>query len=361
MSQLNMMMSRDPLGASPNKSSKARRIVAALFLVATLLFITYAFISFRGATTPTDYVGLGSGEVVVVVSRGDSLTSIAESLQKADVVMSVDAFLAAVKADDRSSTIGPGKYSLHSQMSGVGALQLMLDPTSRSQSRLVIPEGLTTDETVAIASKTSGLPTKGFTESLKSPQDLGLPTWAEDRPEGFMFPATYDLIGDETPTGVLKSMVTRFNQASTDLNLVSRAESIDITPYDSVIVASLLQAEGTPNDFGKVARVIYNRLEAGMPLQFDSTISYALGVQDLQLSADQLATKSPYNTHLNVGLPPTPINSPGDAAIDAALSPAKGKWLYFVTVDPSTGETKFTKSYDKFLKLKAEFQANMAE
>jgi UPF0755 protein len=102
---------------------------------------------------------------------------------------------------------------------------------------------------------------------------------------------------------------------------------------------------------------VYNRLEAKMPLQFDSTVSYALGLDELQLSADQLDTDSPYNTYKVTGLPPTPINSPGESALEAALSPAKGKWLYFVTVNPDTGETKFARSYEKFLRLKAEYRA----
>ena len=127
-----------------------------------------------------------------------------------------------------------------------------------------------------------------------------------------------------------------------------------------MIVASLLQAEAAPADFGKVARVIYNRLEADMPLQFDSTVSYALGVTKLQLSEEQLKTPSPYNTYLRRGLPPRPINSPGEAAIEAALSPPKGKWLYFVLIDPASRETKFAKTYDEFLKLKKQYQQNLS-
>jgi UPF0755 protein len=109
-----------------------------------------------------------------------------------------------------------------------------------------------------------------------------------------------------------------------------------------------------------VARVIYNRLAADMPLQLDSTVSYALGVTDLQLSEDQLRTASPYNTYLRRGLPPRPINSPGEAAIEAALTPPKGKWLYFVLVDPKTRETKFASTYEKFLVLKKQYQQNLS-
>jgi UPF0755 protein len=132
-------------------------------------------------------------------------------------------------------------------------------------------------------------------------------------------------------------------------------------PYEILIIASLIEAEVLPNDFAKAAAVVYNRLELGMPLQFDSTVSYALGITELLLSKEQLATDSPYNTYEVTGLPPTPINSPGEAAIEAALAPAKAKWLYFVTVDPTTRETKFARSYERFLKLKRQFQQNVAD
>jgi UPF0755 protein len=145
------------------------------------------------------------------------------------------------------------------------------------------------------------------------------------------------------------------------LDLVARAEEIGRTPYEVLIVASLVQAEVLPEDMRKAAAVVYNRLDDDMPLQFDSTVSYALGITELQLSADQLETESEYNTYQNTGLPPTPINSPGEAALEAALDPAKGKWLYFVTVNPDTRETKFARDYDRFLKLKSQLQEYLAE
>lgn len=142
---------------------------------------------------------------------------------------------------------------------------------------------------------------------------------------------------------------------------MARARDAGRDPYEVLIVASLVQAEVLPSDFTKAAAVVYNRLAQDMPLQFDSTVSYALGITELQLNAEQLATDSPYNTYQVKGLPPTPINSPGEAAIEAALAPAKAKWLYFVTVDPVTRETKFARTYDRFLKLKKEYQQNIAQ
>ena len=361
MSTLNSMMNSGSLPPSPNKRSISRRIVLLMILACLAGLIWVGFSVLRGTTTTSDYVGAGTSEVVVVVERGDSLRVIAEKLRTADVVMSVESFLAAVNSDERASSIGPGKYIMRDQMSGALALALMLDPTSRELNQMVLPEGLTLNETVAIASRTTGLAKANFKDALKAPGELDLPAYAEDRPEGFLFPATYDLSGDETASDVLRVLINRFSQTSADVGLEDRAATVGRTPYEVLTIASLLQAEGLPNDFAKVARVIYNRLDADMPLQLDSTVSYALGINDILLNAEQLATDSPYNTYMNAGLPPTPINSPGEAAIEAALAPASGEWLYFVTVDPEAGVTKFTKSYEKFLKLKAQFQANLAK
>lgn len=361
MSQLDRFLSAEPLPPSPNRRAPGRTvaIIAVLgSLVAILIAGSVVFV--QGMQGETDYPGPGSGEVTVVVQRGDSLRQIGERLQAADVVMSVQAFTGAAQDEPRATTIGPGRYTLRKQMRGADAVALMLDSRSRAQGRLLLPEGLTLSETVKAASTATGIPTADFDASLKSPADLGLPAWANDRPEGFMFPATYDLAGDEDATGVLRALIARFDQAASDVDLLGRARALDLSPYEVLTVASLLEAEVRPADFGKVARVIYNRLEADMPLQLDSTVAYATGADELMLTQEQMDTASPYNTYLTKGLPPTPINSPGEAALDAALAPAQGPWLYFVTVNPKTGETKFAKSYERFLRLKAELQANLA-
>src|SRR4029079_16172244 len=110
-----------------------------------------------------------------------------------------------------------------------------------------------------------------------------------------------------------------------------------------VIIASLVEAEARNSaDFGKVARVVYNRLEQGMPLQFDSTVNYALKADKEIVTYEDLGADSPYNTYKNTGLPTAPLNSPGGAAMTAAVNPTDGDWLYFVTTDPEAGTTKFT-------------------
>lgn len=328
---------------------------AGLIAVFAIIYGIYSLLG--GGSESSDYIGSGSGSVSVTVSRGDSLTKIGNTLQADGVVKSVESFTTAAANNEQSSSIGPGVYTMQLQMSGESALALMLDPASRAASRLVLPEGLRMDETVDLATSATGLPTTDFEQVLANPDALALPGWAESRPEGFMFPATYDLVGDENAETILGALVKRFNQSATSIDLEARAAQTDRSPYEILTVASLLEGEVIPEDFAKVAAVVYNRLKAKMPLQFDSTVSYALGLDELELSAEQLDTESPYNTYKVTGLPPTPINSPGESALEAALSPAKGKWLYFVTVNPDTGETKFARTYEKFLKLKAEYRA----
>ena len=175
-----------------------------------------------------------------------------------------------------------------------------------------------------------------------------------------MFPASYEVLPGRDAEEVLGGMVRRFTIASDEVKLERGAKRIGRTPYEVLIIASLVQAEAAPSDFRKVARVIYNRLEQGMKLQFDSTVNYALKTDTFFLTPDMLATQSPYNTFVIEGLPPTPINSPGQEAIEAALDPAGGDWLYFVTVDPDTLTTRFTSDYAQFLVWKQKFRDTYA-
>lgn len=361
MSQLEPFMSSEPLPPSRNRKSWPKRIAGVVTVGLAAVMIGASFLLLRGPDETTDFAGSGTGAATVVIERGDTLTRIARKLEKSGVILSADSFLNAAAVDERSATIGPGRYTLRKQMSSIAALELMLDPESRADSRLVLPEGLRLEQTVATAADATSLPKSDFQKVLQDPGQLGLPAWAKDRPEGFMFPASYELVGDESAKSVLRQLVKRFSQASGSVGLEQRAKEVGLSPYEVLVVASLLEAEVAPNDFRKAARVIYNRLDQDMPLQLDSTVSYALGISDIKLNEEQLKTASPYNTYVRRGLPPRPINSPGEAALEAALDPAKGEWLYFVAVDPQTRETKFTKSYDRFLQLKREFEANLAK
>ena len=326
-----------------------------VFIASAIAVVALIAVFFLTKSAP-DFSGPGQGKAIVSVVRGDSISGIANALTEADVVASPEAFINAANANAKSKSIGPGRYSMLKEMSGAGAVELMLDPKSRADSRLVLPEGLRINQSLAQASAATSIPVETFSESLKNAQALGLPGYAKGNAEGFLFPASYDLAGDETADTTLQMLFQRFNQASKEMNLEASAAALGRTAYDVMKVASLVQAEGHPNDYAKIARVIYNRLAIGMPLQLDTSVAYGLGITKLSLSANELRSNTPFNTYVNPGLPKTPINSPGAAAIKAALNPAKGPWLYFVTVNLDTGETKFAKNYNKFLKAKAELQ-----
>lgn len=359
MTTLNDLFTEGPLPPSRHSRTWGRRTTVAALAVGALVVLAGMIFAFTGTSESIDYSGEGSGEVTVVVGRGDSLTTIGKILVDAGVVKSTEAFVDASALNAQSGSIGPGQYTMREQMSSASALSLLLDPASRTDSRLVLREGLRLDQTLDAAAKATGLPKRDFERVIANADQLPLPDWAAAKPEGFMFPATYDLVGDETAQNIIDTLIERFNQSAASIRLEERASIVGKTPYEVMIIASLLEAELVPEDFAKGAAVVYNRLELDMPLQFDSTVSYALGIQELQLSAEQLKVQSPFNTYEVKGLPPNPINSPGEAAIEAAMTPAKGKWLYFVAVNPDTLETKFAKTYDRFLELKQVYREYM--
>ena len=300
-----------------------------------------------------DYPGAGSGEIVVQVERGATASDIAIELARLDVVKSAGAFRDAAKADPRSLRIQPGWYRLRREMKAVLALELLFDAKARIRSRYTVPEGTTVAGTLEVIAKSvDGTTLADLQEAAANPAALGLPAYAKGRLEGFLFPATYDVEPGTPPADVLRAMVERFDVAASELDLEARAQALGISPYDALIVASLVEAE-TPKDDerGKVAQVAYNRLKAKMPLGFDSTTQYALHKRKEQLTSADFERDGPYNTRKRRGLPPTPIGNPGEASLLAALEPEAGPWLYFVCVDPQ-GNSAFSASYDEFLRNK---------
>lgn len=294
-----------------------------------------------------DYTGEGTGAVTVEISEGQTSDDIAKTLHKHDVVKSAKAFERAAREDSRSRSIQAGAYQLRKQMSAKAALALLLSPeTSRlGIPRISIPAGKTLKEATALiqTSKAAKLPPNAVAAALRNPRALGLPAYARDNPEGFLYPATYDIPKGATAVSIIRQMTARFTQVAIRLKLPQTAQARQIDAYTAMKVASVIQAEtNRPQDYPKVARVIYNRMNRDMPLQMDSTIHYITGrTGSVFTPAEARAIKSPYNTYLNKGLPPTPINSPTEETLRAALNPAAGTWLFFVTVNLETGETLF--------------------
>lgn len=358
---LNMQAEHPRAPKDPKKRGRGALIAAILVFLAVLAVIAAVFVRNEVFASGEDYTGTGTGEVTVEVTEGQTLSDIGNTLKEQGVVASVQSFVDAAAANPKSESIAPGYYLLARRMSAQDALERMLDPASRVVIRVVVPEGLREDQVVARLSAASDLPKSRFVAVLRNADQLGLPKWAKGNAEGFLFPATYEFPPGTAPKDMVEAMITRWHEAADGLQFTTKAKKTGYSPYEVMVIASLVQAEGHPDDYGKVARVIYNRLAAGMPLQLDATVNYVLKKSDINLSRRQLATKSPYNTYKNTGLPPTPINQPGEAAMAAALEPDDGDWLYFVAVNPDTGETKFTSDYKEFLKFKREFEKYVAE
>jgi UPF0755 protein len=328
-------------------------VVALALLGGIALGGTKLYDSFVGVA---DYRGAGTGTVVVQIKPGDSASDIGGTLVAKGVVKSVKAFTNAAKDNSRSRALQPGFYALHAQMSGVAALTLLLDPTARVRGRVTLPEGLALAKVVDRLVRFTDLKRVDVIAALHNPAVLGLPPYAGSKPEGFLFPATYDVEPGSAAVDALAMMTERFAEEAAVLNLESGARALGRTPYDVVRIASIVEAETALDaDRAKVARVVLNRLAKGMPLQLDSTVNYIREEKKARLSLDDLDVESPYNTYKNKGLPPTPINSPGSKALAAALAPAAGDWLYFITIDKA-GHSLFTSSYGEFLRAKAKAQ-----
>ena len=310
-----------------------------------------------------DFTGPGFGHVTVQVMPGASATSLAPELVRLGVVASTSSFISAAKSSSNPEGLEPGFFSLHMHMNSALAYKMLLNPASRIQTKVTIPEGLRMSSILTALEKKSAstIPASAFTAAAKNTAALGLPAYANGKPEGYLFPATYDFNPGTSALGMLQAMVARFNQEATSINLPAAAQAAHLTPGQVITVASILEAEaGSPKYYRLVAEVIYNRLNLGMKLGLDSTVNYALHRFGIHLTVSQLHVNSPYNTFIHTGLPPGPIDNPGDAAIEAALHPAHGNFLYFVTVNLKTGLTRFTSSAAQFQQFVAECQQNNA-
>ncbi len=381
MSNVGLSMQQSPSGGgSPSKrrrkKGRKRSGLAVFFAVVIVVGLVgavavggyWAYQKIQAAQPAPDYPGPGSGEVVIEIAEGQTLTDIGATLQRADVVESTQAFAEAAADNKNATSITPGTYLMLKQMAAADAVQRLLNPTSRNTDTVTISEGLRVGQVVDALSESTGIPVKDFESVLASPARLPLPVWAkgtgEARAEGFLFPATYEFQKDATAEEILNTMVDKFVEVTDAMDFEKRAVKTGYSPYEVLNVASLIQAEAHSGDYGKVSRVIYNRLDPDTwgetygYLGLDATLNYALDQFETNINKSDLDLDSPYNTRTeqHQGLPPTPINSPGEKALEAALEPDKGDWLYYATVNLDTGETKFTDNYDEFLRFQEELR-----
>jgi UPF0755 protein len=355
-----------PNGPRPPRRRRLRWIapLAALLVILIPLGIggSYVYSLYQNKYHPADYSGAGTGRIVVQVTSGETPTGLAPQLVKDGVVASSRAFVLAAEHSSNPNGLLPGFYGMHLHMKASLAYTLLLNQKNLVQVTVTIPEGWRLSQIVAYLGAKSGIPASAYQAILKNPAQLHLPAAANGKPEGYLFPATYEVVPHESALGVLSGMVQRFDQEAAQLNLPTAAKQVHLTESQVIVMASLVEAEGgRTSDYPKIARVIYNRLAQHIPLELDSTVLYGLHTYGIIASDQQLASSSPYNTYKHQGLTPGPIDSPGAAAIQAVLNPAAGNWIYFVTVNPKTGETLFTASESQFQQYRAELEHNLGQ
>jgi len=335
-------------------------IVAVALLGGGLYFGVTKSVDFLKAQldSASDFPGPGRGKVTFEVASGDSATVMCRNMKDKGVVQTVDACVAAANDNPETSKIQVGFYQLKKEMSSPDAFAVLVDPANLLLERVTIPEGLRLEAILDTLGKKTDFSREQYEKVLEDPASIGLPDYAEGNAEGYLFPSTYDLGPKDTPKTILTRMVDRWRQAADEANLEERAAALGHTPAELMIIASLIEAEGRGDDMPKISRVIYNRLDGpgdqggtNGRLQIDASIAYGLGLDtgSTEMTEEQLNTDGPYNTRTRAGLPPTPIEAPGDAAIAAAANPADGPWYYYVTVNLATGETRFYADYAGFL------------
>ncbi len=346
---------RGKRGAGRRRGCLPMLLVLALILVGAWFGGGWAVDKVRGlAGSDPDYSGSGTGTAVVEIQKGDTSAAIGRTLSSAGVVKSVGAFVSAAMADERSRSIQVGFYQLRKEMKATEALALLIDPANLVQAQVVVPEGYRKKDVVkAIVAKTEITKTQ-VEAALKNTQALGLPPEANGEVEGYLYPATYTVVPGQTATELLSQMVAKTKQVEGELDIAAKAEALGLTPKEILTIASILEYEGSRDeDYPKIARAIYNRLDDGMPLQSDATVAYANNLSGtVWTTTAERNNQSPYNTYVHTGLPPGPIGSPGAKTIEAALNPAQGDWLYWLVVNLRTGETRFNESYSGHLRDK---------
>lgn len=350
----------DPEPARRGGSARRRGVLLVAVAVLLVAVVGGGWYLFRSLTSAADFDGPGEGDVVVQVAGGDSTAAIGRTLQSAGVVASVDAFLDAAEEDERILGVQPGSYQMRARMSASAAVARLLDPAARV-GQLEIRGGVQLDDTrapdgtvapgvlslisQATCASIDGAESCVSVDDLRAamagtdPAELGVPGWALDavgradpvrRLEGLLVPGLYEVEPGRSAAEVLQALLATSTARLEATGLVAGADALGMSPYEVLIIASLVEKEGITPDMPKVARVVYNRLAAGQRLELDSTVNYPLDLQALRTTAEDRGTPGPYNSYAVAGLPPTPIAAAGREAVAAALDPEPGPWFFFV-------------------------------
>jgi len=327
------------------------RVTAAL--IASVLVIYLLSIIKSGPNTAADFdcsSDPGQQSASIDVASGETGLEIARELFEKEVIASSEVFFRLAVTDPKAALIAPGVHIIDTQICAQTALEQLLD-SKRIAGLIAVAEGAWVSEVKKLFTK-AGYPQDEVKAAFAN-ADVPKPF---TQLEGLLFPAQYSFAQGTEADVALKEMIAR------GLAEVVKAgfllESSKYSPQQLLTIASIIQAEGGDGDFTKVSRVIYNRLRIGMPLQMDSTVHFIMESRgNIFLSTKSTMINSPYNTYRKYGLPPGPIGNPGREAMKAALSPAPGDWLYFITVAPQ--DTRFTNSLEEFNTWKAIYKKNL--
>lgn len=285
--------------------------------------------------------GIASGEVLVTIRSGDTGKPVSASLYEAGVTRTKDVFYDYLVKEDIKITFYPGIYRLQKKMTAEAALEALQDPANKSENSVSVAEGATVASSLPTIAETLGIPLADFEAAVADPSSFGV---SAQSLEGWLFPAVYTFDPGVTATQVIQRMVDRTRES------LANAGVKDADAQRVLTIASIIQREGRTDDFPKVSRVIQNRLAIDMKLQMDSTAQYGYGelhAGSVSTSEEAQFNDNPWNTYVLEGLPATPISTVSDAAIAAAVRPSDGPWLYFVTVNPESGETVFSETYEQ--------------
>ncbi|WP_089301137.1 endolytic transglycosylase MltG [Haloechinothrix alba] len=363
----------------PRRGRGGRRALGWLLAVGLIALIAWG--AWYGARellgmNYADYGGSGDDEVVIEVSAGDSVRTIADTLERADVVASSRAFVVAGNENPDVNAIQPGYYVMRTRMSGEHAVDAITDPDARV-GNLQIRGGIKledvthSDDTVTRGvlsrmSEASCVDLNGESDCVEPRElrevatrtdlaELGAPEWLaeavadvdpERKLEGLVMPGVYDVDPSWGARELLTEVLTSSARKLSAVGLPGSAEDVGYEPYEVLTIASVIEHEAVEDDFGRVSRVIYNRLDEDMRLEMDSTVNYVLDRPDVRTSEEDRAQPGPYNTYRNTGLPPTPISAPSMEALQAALNPDEGSWKFFVKCEDN-GLSCFADSYEE--------------
>ena len=296
-------------------------------------------------------------EVELEIPEGATATQVGRLLEEAGIIDSAMGLRIKLYLDDRDINIQAGRYEIPRGLNVEDALAALAEGPIVEFVTVTFPEGIWLIDFARILARETHIPEKRFLDLVQNARIRSsyLPGGV-DTLEGLLYPSTYQVIERDTARTVAQRLVAEFEEQADALDF-SKAEALGVTPYEAIIIASMIEAEAKVDDErAMVARVIYNRLEQGMALGIDATVNYAIQDHKLGLTQSDLDVDSPYNTRKFPGLPPTPIGASGAAALDAALNPADGPWLYYV-LENCEGDHAFSESYEEFLQNKERYES----